>query len=143
MKPAKRRWLFCLLLASLPLHAADTTEIGRLFFTPEKRALLEHQRLTNTRQTQSLEGATLSLDGVVQRSSGKSTVWINGHPQHEHDAARTGVEVRLSANDPGQAQLAPGNEAPTRLKVGESVNRATGEHIDRLGGGAVKTPSRR
>lgn len=145
MKPVALRSLLCLLLASSSplLHAANAPELGRLFFTPEKRALLERQRLTNIRETQSLEGATMSLDGVVQRSSGKSTVWINGHPQHERDAARTGVEVRLSPKDPGQAQLVPGEETPTQLKVGEAINRATGERNDRLGGGVVKTPPRR
>lgn len=145
MKPAALRSLLCLLLAGSAtwLHAAAAPELGRLFFTPEKRALLERQRLTNIREAQSLEGATMSLDGVVQRSGGKSTVWINGHPQHERDAARTGVEVHLSPKDPGRADLTPGEETPTQLKVGEAINRATGERNDRLGGGVVKTPSRR
>lgn len=140
------RWSFLwLLLTGIapPLYAADPVSLGRLFFTPEKRAMLERQRLSNIRETQSLEGATMSLDGVVQRSSGKSTVWINGHPQHERDAARTGVDVHLTAKDPGRAQLAPGEESPTQLKVGEAINRATGERNDRLGGGTVVAPATR
>lgn len=129
--------------AALPAQAEQTASLGRLFFTPEKRLLLERQRLSNIHETQSLEGESMSLDGVVQRSSGKSTVWINGRAQEEHDAARTGVSVRLSPKDPGHAQLAPGEESPTQLKVGEAINRATGERNDRLGGGAVKTPASR
>ncbi|AJP48728.1 hypothetical protein PG1C_10340 [Rugosibacter aromaticivorans] len=139
---------YCLVLGLLvtsttwPAHAASTP-LGRLFFTPEKRLTLERQRLSKIQETQTLEGATMSLDGIVQRSSGKSTVWINGRAQDEHDAARTGVSVRLTPKDPGQAQLSPGEESPTQLKVGEAINRATGERNDRLGGGTVKTPASR
>lgn len=137
--------LCCALLlagASLPAQA-QTASLGRLFFTPEKRLLLERQRVSNIQEAKSLEGETMSLDGVVQRSSGKSTVWINGHAQEENDAARTGVNVRLTPKDPGRAQLSPGEELPTQLKVGEAINRATGERNDRLGGGVVKTPASR
>lgn len=69
----------------------------------------------------------MSLDGVVYRSSGKSTVWINQHAQNENDARRTGVTATLSPRDPGRALIAPGEDVPARLKVGEAVNRATGE----------------
>lgn len=139
--------LCCVLLLACaalpPAQAEQTASLGRLFFTPEKRLLLERQRVSNIQEAQSLEGETMSLDGVVQRSSGKSTVWINGRAQDEHDAARTGVNVRLTPKDPGHAQLAPGQETPTRIKVGEAINRATGERNDRLGGGVVKTPTSR
>ena len=137
--------LCCALLlacASLPAQA-QTNSLGRLFFTPEKRLLLERQRVSNIQAAQSLEGETMSLDGVVQRSSGKSTVWINGRAQEENEAARTGVSVHLTPKDPSRAQLAPGEESPTQLKVGEAINRATGERNDRLGGGVVKTPASR
>jgi len=116
---------------------AEIAPLGRLFFTPERRAALERQRLSNIQERQTLQGATMSLDGVVQRSSGKSTVWINGRPQNENDAARTGVSAKVSGRSPGSAMLAPGEEAPARLSVGEAMNRATGERDDRLGGGIV------
>ncbi len=136
-----------LLITSItgPIHAEPSASapLGRLFFTPEKRIMLERQRLSNIQETQTLEGATMSLDGVVQRSSGKSTVWINGRAQDEHDAVRTGVTVHLTPKNPGQAQLSPGEESPTQLKVGEAINRATGERNDHLGGGIVKTPASR
>jgi hypothetical protein len=34
-------------------------------------------------------------------------------------------------------RLAPGEEAPTQMNVGEAMNRATGERDNRLGGGVV------
>lgn len=124
----------------VPGHAADAPELGRLFFTPERRATLEHQRAFNVQEAQTLQGTTMSLDGVVYRSSGKATVWINHQAQNEGESARTGVSALVSPKSPGSAVLAPGEETPTQLKVGEAMNRATGERNTRLGGGIVATP---
>lgn len=129
-----------LMISAIGLAHAEPGNLGRLFSTHEKRALLEQQRLSNIQETQTLEGATMRLDGIVQRTSGKSTVWINGRAQDEHEATRTGVKVFLSAKNPGHASLAPGEEAPTPLNVGEEINRATGERNNRLGGGKIVTP---
>lgn len=118
--------------------AAETETLGRLFFTPERRMALERQRTHNVQQAQALQGTTMSLDGVVYRSSGKSTVWINQHAQNENDARRTGVTAILSPRDPGRALISPGEDLPAKLKVGEAVNRATGERDTRLGGGAIE-----
>lgn len=125
-----------------PASAADPAELGRLFFTPERRAALERQRTHNVQEAQALQGTTMSLDGVVYRSSGKSTVWINRQSQNENEAARTGVSVIVSPQNPGRALLAPGDETPAQLKVGEAMNRATGERDTRLGGGVVVTPAK-
>ena len=134
--------LTCLALLA-PANAADLPELGRLFFTPERRLALERQRTHNVQEAQTLQGTTMSLDGVVQRSSGKSTVWINRQAKNENDGGRTGVSAAVSAKTPGTALLAPGEETPARLKVGEAMNRATGERNTRLGGGVVVTPGNR
>ena len=127
-------------LGTIPARAAEPVPLGRLFFTPERRIALERQRTHNVQQVQALQGATMSLDGVVYRSSGKSTVWINQHAQNENDGRRTGVTATLSSRNPGRALIAPGEDTPAQLKVGEAVNRATGERDTRLGGGEVLTP---
>ncbi|TRZ96881.1 MAG: hypothetical protein D4R84_06345 [Rhodocyclaceae bacterium] len=121
--------------------AADAAELGRLFFTPERRAIMERQRMFNIQEAQTLQGTSMSLDGVVHRSSGKATVWINRQAQNESEAARTGVSATVSPKTPGSALLAPGEEVPAQLKVGEAINRATGERNTRLGGGTVSTPA--
>jgi hypothetical protein len=110
--------------------------LGRLFFTPEKRATLERQRQLNIQETQTLEGASMSLDGVVVRSSGKRTVWINSRAQHDQ-AAPAGVTAELGSRQPGQAVLQAGEETPARLKVGESINRATRESSGGLAQGQI------
>ena len=141
MRPPARMMPVLLGLAALvPAPAADSQELGRLFFTPEKRATLERQRTPNIQEAQTLQGTTMSLDGVVYRSSGKSTVWINQQAQAEGDSSRTGVSAVVSPRTPGSAVLAPGEETPAQLKVGETVNRATGKRDTRLGGGVVVTP---
>lgn len=122
-----------------PACAADTPELGRLFFTPERRAVLERQRASNIQEAQSLQGSSMSLDGIVYRSGGKATIWINRQAQTENESSRTGVSAVVSPKTPGSALLAPGEEAPAQLKVGESINRATGERNTRLGSGVVVT----
>lgn len=124
-----------------PAGAADAQQLGRLFFTPERRESLERQRAFNVQEAQTLQGSSMTLDGVVYRSGGKSTVWINRQAQTENEAPRTGVSAVVSPKAPGSAVLAPGEEAPTQLKVGEAINRATGERNTRLGGGVVVTPA--
>lgn len=136
-----RSLLAAILLALALVESAGAEPLGRLFFTPERRAALERQRQFNIHEAQTLEGATLSLDGVVVRSSGKRTVWINSRAQHD-TAAPTGVAVDLSRREPGRAILSAGEEAPAPLKVGESINRATREKADALGGGRVGTSGR-
>ena len=130
--------LLCLAVI-VPAGAADAQELGRLFFTPERRAALERQRAFNVQEA-ALQGNNMSLDGVVYRSGGKSTVWINRQAQNEGESTRTGVSAVVSSKTPGSAMLAPGEEKAAQLKVGEAVNRATGERNTRLGGGNVTTP---
>ncbi|MDP2811424.1 MAG: hypothetical protein Q8O34_14870 [Rhodocyclaceae bacterium] len=125
-----------LLMLTAFAESAAAEPLGRLFFTPERRAALERQRQLNIQEAQTLEGATLTLDGVVVRSTGKRTVWINSRAQHDA-AAPTGVTVNLSAREPGRATLSSGEETPAQLKVGESINRATRETASGVGDGRI------
>jgi hypothetical protein len=115
---------------------ARAEPLGKLFFTPERRAALERQRQLNIQETRTLEGSTISLDGIVSRSSGRTTVWVNQRPQNEN-ASGTGVTAAVSPQNPAQAVVTPGEETPASLKVGESINRATREKVSALGDGTV------
>lgn len=117
--------------------SARAEPLGRLFFTPERRAALERQRQLNIQETQPIDSATVSLDGIVTRSSGRTTVWLNQRPQNEN-AAGSGVSVVVSPKHPDQAIVTPGEDAPASLKVGESINRATREKEDVLGEGSIE-----
>lgn len=131
---------FCLGLLAGPgaVRANPPAEpLGRLFFTPEARATLERQRQSDVRAARSFEGGSMRLDGVVLRSSGKSTVWVNSQPQTE-DTRDTGVAVATSPRQPGRATLATGSEPPAELKVGVGINRATRETESGLAEGAIR-----
>ncbi len=111
--------------------------LGRLFLTPEWRGALERQRQLNTQQTRKLEGDTLRLDGIVTRSSGKSTVWINSKPQTE-STRDSGVTVAVSPRQPGRAAVSSGTEPPANLKVGVTLDQATGETSGGLANGEIR-----
>lgn len=134
-----RRLLILFCAALLPLPAPAEEALGRLFFTPEKRAALERSRRLNVRQVQQIEGSTVSLEGIVRRSDGSGTAWINGRPHYVADPKR-GVAIGLQPDAAG-ATVSIGDEAPSRLRVGESINRGTREHADILHGGRLSVPS--
>lgn len=128
--------LFAAVLLALP-PAPAAEELGRLFFTPERRAALERQRQLNIQETRPvIEGATLSVSGVVRRSGGRTTTWVNNVPQDENDAA-SGVRVAVDRADPARTTIVAGEEAPASLKVGEAINRTTGETASGLGDGRI------
>lgn len=125
----------CLLSAAMP---AAAEQLGRLFLTPERRAALERQRLLNIqeKEAQVVEGATLSVSGVVRRSSGRNTAWINGTPQYDNPPG-AGVRVEIDKSQPGRTTVITGEEAPASLKVGETINRATHETSSGVGDGRI------
>jgi hypothetical protein len=131
----RRLYLLLLCAALLPTAAVAEETLGRLFFTPEKRAALERSRKLNLRQTQQIEGTNLSLEGVVRRSDGNGTAWINGRP-HNVSEPRHGVAIGLRPDAAG-ATVSVGDEAPSRLRVGETVNRGTREKSDAVGNGSI------
>ena len=122
---------------SAAIAADGTPALGRLFMTPEWRTALERQRTYNIQETRSLEGGSIRLDGVVARSSGKTTVWVNNRPQDE-TASNTGVAATLSRNQPDRAVLSTGSEAPADLRVGATLNRATRETTGGLAEGEIR-----
>lgn len=116
---------------------AAEQDLGRLFMTPEARRALERQRPSNVQEAPSLESSTLRLNGVVTRSSGKSTVWVNDRPQHE-DARDSGVSANLSRRQPDRATLSSGNESSADLRVGATLDRATRETSGGLVSGEIR-----
>lgn len=122
-------------LTSPPVAAGD--ELGRLFFTPERRELLDRQRTLNALEAQSAaEEPQILVNGQIRRSSGKRTTWINGQPQND-DEMRTGVAARPDSRNPARVQLAPGDDPAVSVKVGETFNRGTQETTSPLGDGQI------
>ena len=80
---------------------AAPADLGRLFYTPAQRAQLESARGHNTtaRSSQSNRGSAdgpVRYDGMVLRSDGKTTRWVDGKPQLD--------ESGVSGLKPGQVR---------------------------------------
>jgi hypothetical protein len=136
--------LIAVLLAIALTPAAHAEEaLGRLFFTPERRQTLDRQRLLNIQDTKQInEDPTLTINGVVTRSSGKHTSWINGTAQNENEKSGSTV-VTPRGNDPGNVVVQVSDAPSANARVGETVNRNTGESRDLLNSGriVVKSPA--
>ncbi|MBP9712332.1 MAG: hypothetical protein KBD60_01410 [Sterolibacterium sp.] len=116
------------LAGAAPL-TTEAEEPGTLFYSPEERASIERTRRGLIASEQGSVPVTLQLNGLVRRSHGKSTAWVNQRPQPEgtlsvprHDAV---VGARGLQVD-GQP-----------LRVGETLDLASGQREDLLPPGAV------
>ncbi|MDZ7656960.1 MAG: hypothetical protein U0997_13560 [Sulfurimicrobium sp.] len=111
-------------LAPLPGYADEA--LGRLFYTPEQRARMDvarqHERSIRLDEEESAPpSANILLNGVITRSDGKSTVWINNRLQNaatQSAIVRKGGEVRV---------VTPGAKRTVPLKVGQSIDMTSGE----------------
>ena len=110
---------------------AAAEDLGRLFFTPQQRQDLDRRRTTNRveEETPQIREGPLTLEGHVQRSSGKTATWINGAPQYDSHTSR----------DPAQVTVVPNAGEPgVSLKIGQTYERTSGQVRDELEGGKVK-----
>lgn len=114
------------LLAQAPgLCMADP--IGRLFFTPEQRHALDIRRNSGGIQAEDTQAGEITLNGIVKRSGGKSTVWINRVAQTETDL------VLGPKAQPNQARLpnipinVPSLKKTINLRVGQTLDTGSGE----------------
>ena len=126
-----------LLLAVLALSAAAAPpRIGRLFMSPSERAGLDRLRDAGGRiepppapaPAPAPEAGAAPLPppppppmvvtGIVQRSDGRSTVWINNTPQNDQ-------QVGAANGAPAVTVMLPSGQRAT-LKAGQAVDVATG-----------------
>jgi hypothetical protein len=113
----------CLLAALInPCSTAISAEepsLGRLFNTPQRRAQLDELRRRNVpiqRPAATPVTQNIRLDGIVRRSNGPTTVWINGERQQDQG------NVQAAGN--ASAQVSTGNGRAIELKVGEQLKIA-------------------
>ena len=139
----KRLARLALLLALLPAGGAAAQELGRLFFTPEQRAALDARRAARLpdKPAAVAESPTTRVDGYVKRSSGKSTVWVDG------EAMPDGLQIEglrvQRGNDPTRVTVTVGEDGRrVVLRIGETLDRATGEVKGVLGDGELRVERR-
>lgn len=118
----------------LVITPCTSQEVGRLFFTPEQRSALDARRKARVPDKPAavvVASPTTKLNGYVKRSTGPSTVWVNGEPLPEGtgDAPRIGPRVSISVGDGGRRAA---------LRPGEVLDRGTGEVRDVIGDGEIQ-----
>jgi hypothetical protein len=133
-----------LCLAAAPGVAAQ--ELGRLFFTPDQRAALDARRKARVPDKPAaapqVESPVTRVNGVVQRAGGKSTVWVNSEaiPESSHTDAQGAP--RPTGDGRVTVPLGEGGRG-IQMRVGESLNRGSGEVSDVVGKDGVKVAPQR
>ncbi|HUQ24059.1 MAG TPA: hypothetical protein VM140_00215 [Burkholderiales bacterium] len=133
-----RLLLFVLCVLATP--ASHAQELGRLFFTPDQRAALDARRkarVPDKPAAATVVSPTTRLDGYVKRSTGPSTVWVNGEGLLETspEAPRIGA----TRSDDGRVSVPVGEGgARVGMKPGETLDRGTGEVRDVIGEGEIR-----
>jgi hypothetical protein len=122
-----------------PPAAAD---LGRMFFTPAQRATLDNARKQNIRNEVGSENAqaapvpqNVSVNGVVRRSDGKNTVWINNRAVGAQQARD--INVAPGKNDNRVKLTVPQSGHSFELKVGQTADTVSGTITE---GYARRTP---
>ncbi len=125
-----------LLLLAAPPAAAQA--LGRLFYTPEQRDALDARRKARLpdKPAAVAPSPTTRLDGYVRRSSGRSTVWVDGEAMNEN-VQPEGMQLRRG-QDPSRVTVVIGEDGRrVEMRVGQTLDRATGEVKDVVGDGEV------
>jgi hypothetical protein len=134
MKSARRLFAGALLLGVAAGQVAAQENLGRLFFTEQQRQDLDRRRQANIQETAAIVESSVTVNGQVSRSSGRSTTWINGVP-------RANARRPL---DPARVTLPGGEGAPSvSLKIGQTLDKVRGEIRDPAAGGSIATPGER
>jgi hypothetical protein len=130
----KNIMLCCAGTVALALSAtaiAQSNGIGRVFFTAQERRALEAQagKVTpseSVKQGTATRSSELRFNGMVQRSGGRATAWVNGAPldllsSEKRRQYRLNGD-RLLVNDSfGESQLSVGEQRRTAATKSDHV----------------------
>ncbi len=122
--------ILLLALAAQSAQAADAG-IGRIFYTPEQRTQLDSLRVQKAVAIQVREEPVpevITYQGIVRRSDGKATVWVNNEALTDADlrlkqslVGRIGRDGQVILQTPQAA-----GSAQVQLKVGQSATLQSG-----------------
>ncbi len=127
------------ILAYRPGISVAADELGRLFFSPAQRAQLDVVRAQRDRRLPTAATSSdtteepvpqgpdvVTYNGVVRRSDGKSTVWINGRPMTER-TRDSDVNVVGLRRDGTVFVAVPQADRSASLRVGQSMEVMSGK----------------
>ncbi len=131
----KRRFAMTLgILCAMNAHGQES--LGRLFHTPAERIRLDAMRTEAIARANRPVAAvteeappppaprTLTLNGIVRRSDGEATVWVNGKAMDAAPGTRDVMPGSLGRDAAGFHLPESGRRV--RLKVGQSVEATSG-----------------
>lgn len=115
-----KRAMLVLCCAVTALAQAQPPQLGRLFSSPEERTRLDAAR-SGTPPAGAVQvpppppppppAPPMELNGLVQRSSGRSTVWLNRAPQQEpHNQVSGASQLTLRLSNGQVVLLKPGQQ---------------------------------
>lgn len=120
------QWQAVMAAGLLLAASAPRAELaGRFFFTPQERALLNSQR--NKSVGLVVGGESITVNGLVSRSSGKSSIWINGMPLNENERVES---VTILHKQPAGGKVTvrlPDSTQSVGMRVGQTLDGATGK----------------
>ena len=97
--------------------AATAMEIGRLFFSPHERDLMN--------RTRSAPFSCLKVTGVVAKIGQEQIIWTNRTPESSLGARTDGVTIEPSNDTPTSVQV--------RIDTDDSVTLRPGQTLDVIG----------
>jgi hypothetical protein len=120
-----------LMMTMLPAaYSAELT--GRLFYTPDQRVQLDQLRRQKAVASQARDEPipeTVTYNGIIRRSDGKTTIWMNNQQMSDADL-RSGQSVTGTVSRDGRIVLQnpqAGSGAKLELKVGQSATLLSGK----------------
>ncbi len=141
----RRAALALLSFALLAPSGAGAQELERLFFTAEQRDALDARRKARLPDKPAAVAAspTTRVDGYVVRSSGKSTLWLDGYAVRDGNQPEgLGLNVRRGS-DPSRVTVVVGEERRrVDMRVGETLDRGSGEVKGVIGNGEIRIRQR-
>jgi hypothetical protein len=132
-----------LAFALLAPCAVAAQELGRLFFTPEQRDALDARRKARLpdKPAALAPSPTTRVDGSVKRSLGKSTVWVDGSAVPEGTQPE-GLRIRRGGDASRVTVIVGEDGRRIEMRVGETLDRASGEVKGVIGDGEVRIQRR-
>jgi hypothetical protein len=141
-----------LFVTAISAPQAHAQRLGRLFTTPEQRSVLNEIRtqaqfaepelepepepqtsnVTVTEQESTGPSiANLTINGVVRRRGGRTTVWVNGREIDRGDVTREGVLVESATRRSGDVRLRlPSGTETIALRPGQKIDIETGTVLE-------------
>ena len=111
---------------------AQQEPLGRLFYSPKERAALDANIRSITKQPEKpvYIPPAVTLGGIVTRSDGERTIWIDGRAYHE--GSPEDIRVITRPADPGGAQISvQGVSGRRAVRVGQSLDPTSGHTFER------------